>query len=144
MTDDIYQAAIKELARAAHGAGRINAPSASARLDNPLCGDRVTLDLAIEDGLIRAVGHETRGCLLCRAAASLLARAAPGLAPARLLAAQAGIAALLQGDGDVPLPWPELAIFTPARAHRSRHGCVLLAFRAAAAALASLDNPISG
>jgi NifU-like protein involved in Fe-S cluster formation len=135
MSDEIYQLAIKELAKAAHGAGRLAAPGVSVQLDNPLCGDRISLDLLIKDGVIRAIGHETRGCLLCRAAASLIGRQALGLAPARLAAVHASLAALLRGEAAMPDAWPDLAMFAPVRAHRSRHGCVLLPFRALEAAL---------
>ncbi len=135
MSEELYHHAIKELAQAAHGAGRLPSPSASARLDNPLCGDRITLDLSIADGRLLALGHDTRGCLLCRAAASLLGRDAPGQTLAGLAAAEAEITALLQGQAAAPAHWPALAIFSPVAAYRSRHGCVTLAFRALRSAL---------
>ena len=50
MSAELYQQAIKALAQAAHGTGRLPAASASAKLDNPLCGDRITLDVAVELG----------------------------------------------------------------------------------------------
>ena len=39
----LYQDAIKQRAGAAHGQGALAAPDGEVRLDNPLCGDRVTL-----------------------------------------------------------------------------------------------------
>ena len=35
-----------------------------------------------------------------------------------------------KGAAPAPAAWPELAMFVPARAHASRHRCVLLPFRA--------------
>lgn len=141
MSEDIYQQAIKALAQAAHGAGRLAQPTASVRLDNALCGDRVTLDLRIEGDTIAELAQETRGCLLCRAAASLLAREAPGRRADELARAHAALAALLQeGDPAQALPWPELSIFAPVRAYKSRHGCVLLPFRALREAIESSDR----
>ncbi|MBW7903737.1 MAG: iron-sulfur cluster assembly scaffold protein [Rhodocyclaceae bacterium] len=140
MSEEIYQQAIKELAQAAHGAGRLAQPTASVRLDNALCGDRVTLDLRSEGDTIAELAHETRGCLLCRAAASLLAREAPGKSADELARAHAALTALLQGDPAEPLPWPALSIFAPVRAYKSRHGCVLLPFRALREAIGSSDR----
>ena len=137
MSDDIYQRAIKELARAGHGAGRLDAPTVSARLDNPLCGDRITLDLRMDGGRIVALGHETKGCLLCLAAASLIGREAPGRSVAELVSMHTELLALLAGEAPFAAHWPDLAAFSPVRAHRSRHGCVLLPFRALSAALDS-------
>ncbi|CAG4883630.1 Iron-sulfur cluster assembly scaffold protein [Georgfuchsia toluolica] len=130
MNDDLYQQAMKELARAAHGSGRLAHPSASSYLDNPLCGDRITLDLRVENDVVVEVAHETRGCLICRAAASLLAHDAPGKTLDQLARVRADLEALLAGHPAASPQWPDLALFAPIHAHKSRHGCVLLPFRA--------------
>lgn len=141
MSDALYQQAIKQLAQAAHGAGRLAQPTASVRLDNALCGDRVTLDLRIENGVIAEVAQETRGCLLCRAAASLLAREAPGRTATDLARVQAELEALLSGESTEATLWPELSAFAPVCAHKSRHGCVLLPFRALRQAIDGAEFP---
>ncbi len=73
MSDDLYPEPILVLARDASHAGRLAAPEVSATADNPLCGDRVTMDVAFSGGGIGQVRHHTRGCVLCKAAAGLLA-----------------------------------------------------------------------
>ena len=50
MTQQLYNDAILIEAKAAHGHGRLSAPDASITCDNPLCGDRVTIDLELGDG----------------------------------------------------------------------------------------------
>ena len=130
MNDALYQQAMKELARAAHGFGHLAHPSASSYLDNPLCGDRITLDLCIKNGVIIEVAQETKGCLICRAAASLVARDAPGKTLDELARARADLEALLAGRPTVSPQWPDLALFASVSMHKSRHGCVLLPFRA--------------
>ncbi len=135
MSEELYQQAIKDLARAGHGSGRLAAASASARLDNPLCGDRIALDVRLEHGKIVAIGHDTRGCLLCRAAASWLASEVPGVAPEQFAAAHRELLALLQGAATESSVRASLLPFSPAREHKSRHGCVLLPFEALQRAL---------
>ena len=39
---------------------------------NPACGDEVTLSLRIADDTIIEAWHEVRGCMLCKASASIL------------------------------------------------------------------------
>jgi nitrogen fixation NifU-like protein len=133
MMDALYDQAILQRARAAFGAGRLASPDGSAMIDNPLCGDRVTIDLTLADGTVATLGHLVRGCVLCEAAAALIAEKAIGQAPAALREIAAGIRPMLR-EGAAP-PWPELEIFTPVRAVRSRHDCVELPFRALTAAL---------
>lgn len=134
MTAELYDAAIVATAKETAKAERLPAPDLTVEEDNPLCGDRITLDLAFADGRVAAVGHKTRGCLLTRAAAVVLARHAVGADPAELRRAIASLRALLAGQEGAPA-WPELSMFEPVRAVASRHDCVLLPFRALETAL---------
>ena len=139
MNDELYHQAILELARKARGASRLEAPQASVTVDNPLCGDRVTLDLSLADGRVREVGHKVRGCLLCQAAAAAIGARAPGETPAALRAVARDLGAAIAGGPEAaPPPWPELAAFAPVHAHKSRHDCVLLPFAALMQALDQL------
>lgn len=133
MIESLYNQRIKELAADACGAGRLDAPCASAMRDSPVCGDRVRIDVRVADGRIAALGHDVKGCLLCRAAASVIGRHGVGISAAETQALRDQVATML-GGGDPPEGWGELAVFEPVRAHRSRHGCVLIPFEALAKA----------
>lgn len=136
MSDELYQAALLDLAAAADGAGSLADPTAEAIADNPLCGDRVRMQVRLADGRVTALAHEVKGCVLCQASAAALARHAVGATPAELREVAAEVAGMLRKLPGV-LPWPELQAFTPVAAHRSRHTCVTLPFRALDKALAS-------
>ena len=136
MNDDLYQKALLDLAKAAHGAGSLPSPDGTALRDSPLCGDRVRMQVALENGRIKAIAHEVKGCLLCRAAASLVGLHGVGLDAAQAEALRGHVADSLAGESP-PSSWPELALFAPVRPHRNRHGCVLLPFEALVAALDS-------
>ena len=141
MDDELYHQAIVALARQARDAARLAAASASATVSNPLCGDRATLDVAVSGQAITAIGHKIRGCLLCKAAATVIAQAAPGAdaAAARTVAAQ--VDAMLKAGGEAPTgAWAALSSFRPVIAHKSRHDCVLLPFQALVAALDAADT----
>lgn len=138
MSTDLYQEGLLALADAAHGEGRLDAPDVTLTLDNPLCGDRVTLDLRCDQaGRITALGHHVRGCVLCRAAANLLGQQAIGQDAASLDALHGAIKGALRGRYAWPTdePWEDLVLFAPAAAHKSRHECVLLPFEAVVEAL---------
>lgn len=138
----LYQDAIKQLAQAAHGHGQLATPAGEARLDNPLCGDRVRMQVALAAGRIAAVAHETKGCLLCRAAASLLGQRAVGQDEAAIAAAVTALESLLRQGAAAPAGWPELTLFQPAGAYASRHRCVLLPFRALQQALRAAQSTV--
>lgn len=134
MSDDLYQQALLDLAKAAHGAGVLPSSDGSALRDSPLCGDRVRMQVALEAGRIKALAHDAKGCLLCRAAASLVGLHGAGLTAVEADVLREQVAATLTGS-DPPPGWPELALFAPVRPHRNRYGCVLLPFETLVAAL---------
>jgi len=129
MSDALYQARIVALAKSKTGVGKLAAPTKSARRDNPLCGDRVTIDVKLDgSGHIAEIAHQVRGCLLCQASAAALASIAVGRDVA-------GIAELRHdaeravgreaGKANEPFD-----AFEPVAAHKSRQECVLLPFEA--------------
>jgi SUF system NifU family Fe-S assembly protein len=143
--DSLYQEAIKLFAQAAHGHGRLEVARGEAKLDNPLCGDRVRMQVALDAGRIAAIAHETKGCLLCRAAASLLGLRCAGQDEHGIEAVADDLEDMLKNGAPTPAAWPELRMFEPARAYPARHRCVLLPFRALQAALhAAVAAPATG
>jgi|HigsolmetaAR202D_1030399.scaffolds.fasta_scaffold15401_3 NifU homolog involved in Fe-S cluster formation len=135
MTDELYHQAILDRAKAAHRAGRLEAPDASVTIDNPLCGDRVTMDLRLGGDRIADLSHHVRGCVLCQAAASVIGEHAVGATVEMVNAAEDALRAMLRGDS-IAVPWPDLSVFSPVKHYRSRHDCVLLPFEALRTAIA--------
>jgi nitrogen fixation protein NifU and related proteins len=129
---DIYQDEIVTLAKSKTGATRLENPDATVTLDNPLCGDRVTLDVTVADGKITSVGHRVRGCMLCEASAALVARDAIGTDTDAVHTGREKLAALLKNgpSSDSSEAWSTVSTFGPVAEFKSRHECVLLPFEA--------------
>ena len=70
--DDLYRDYILEHYRRPHNFGVLDNATATQEGANPLCGDRITMQLRIADGQIAAVGFTGRGCAISQASASLL------------------------------------------------------------------------
>ena len=70
--DDLYRDYILEHYRKPHNFGVIEEPSATYEGANPLCGDRITMQLGVKDGVVEEIGFTGRGCAISQASASLL------------------------------------------------------------------------
>ena len=71
--DDLYRDEILEHYRNPHNFGVLENPSTAKEGANPLCGDRITLMLGINDeGQIQEVAFTGRGCAISQASASML------------------------------------------------------------------------
>ena len=69
---DFYQAEILDHAKYPRNSGQLPNATVSREEINPLCGDKLRLDLLIEGGTIKDVRFSGRGCAISQAAASML------------------------------------------------------------------------
>jgi nitrogen fixation NifU-like protein len=132
----LYQETLVAHGKAPANQGPLPEATHQAELANPLCGDEVTVRAVVEDGRLAAVRFEARGCLLSRAAASLMTEAVAGAAVPDALARGQALAAMLRGVG-APETLGPLAVFAGVREFPSRAACVNLPWQALARALAS-------
>lgn len=141
MNDLLYQKSLLRLAARASGAGRLEPRDAAATVSNPLCGDRVTIDLRCQDGRITALGHDVRACVLCQTSAVLIAEHGLGLDRDAARAVAEAVRRFLAAPADGPPPgWDDFAAMAPVAEVPSRHRCVLLPFDALDRAFAALDG----
>ena len=67
-----YSSTIKQHYHYPRHAGKIIHPTYTFEQINSLCGDETKVYLKIHDGTIADISHETRGCMIAVAAASVL------------------------------------------------------------------------
>jgi nitrogen fixation protein NifU and related proteins len=146
MSDDLrelYQDIILDHGRHPRNFHALDKPTHLARGHNPLCGDRVTVYLAVEGDRIADVSFEGRGCAISTASSSLMTEVLKGksIADARKLFAQ--FHARVTGDaaGEAPESLEEdierLEPLTGVRAYPVRVKCATLPWHAFEAALKS-------
>ena len=103
------------------------------------CGSTIRLSLELDDsGAIARLGMRVSACAVGQAAAAIFAEAAMGRDNMAIADALAALEAWLEGEGAAP-EWPGLAALVPARDFPSRHGAILLPWKAALDALCKAD-----
>lgn len=142
---DLYSKVLRDLARNPAHRGRLENATASARGDNPMCGDRVDLSLMLADGAITEAMFQGRGCEISQASAALLTELVRGKSPEQARALGEAVARLARGeslDGEGP-ELERLAILSVVKKFPSRVKCATLAWRALDAALAGVKETSS-
>jgi nitrogen fixation NifU-like protein len=76
--DDLYQELILDHYRRKRGEGSLEHPSVAVDQNNPLCGDEVHLELAIDDGRVVELAHTGQGCSISQASVSMMSVALTG------------------------------------------------------------------
>ena len=135
--DELYQATIVEHDRAPHNHGPLPGATHQATVDNPLCGDVVTVRARVADSVVSEIAFEARGCALSRAAASIMTTMVRdrSLEDARRLADAFERCIRSAPDAAIADELGELRAFAGVRRFRSRRVCALLPFTALLQAL---------
>jgi nitrogen fixation NifU-like protein len=64
--------------RAPRNHGSLDNPTHTISLTNPFCGDEITLELQVSDGIVSSAKFTGRGCSISQASASLMTEAIKG------------------------------------------------------------------
>jgi nitrogen fixation NifU-like protein len=138
---ELYQDIILDHGRHPRNFRAIEHPTHTAKGHNPLCGDRVTVYVALDGGHIADVSFEGRGCAISTAAASLMTEILKGKTPDEAQALFAQFHAKATGGAEPGLP-PELEEdmerlepLTGVKAYPARVKCATLSWHALEAAL---------
>jgi nitrogen fixation NifU-like protein len=106
---------------------------------NPLCGDRVTVHVRLEDGVLKDVGFQGNGCAISTASASLMTQAVKGRSVAEVEKLFSAFHELVTSDPQRELDESgvgKLAVLGGVREYPVRVKCATLAWHTLRAALA--------
>ena len=120
-------------------------PGASHKAEghNPLCGDKITIYLKLEDGVVKDIGFQGSGCAISKASASLLTERIKEKNKAEAINLFEIIHALLTGDGEAKIDRRlvgKLSAFEGVRKFPARVKCATLAWHTLKAALENKEN----
>lgn len=143
---DLYQQTIVDHNRSPRNFRVLAGANRVAEGYNPLCGDRISLQVKLADDVIEDVAFQGSGCAIARASASLMTTAVKGrsVADARVLfdAFHDMVTSPADGEPDTR-SLGKLAAFAGVRAFPARVKCASLAWHTLRAALEGRDAPVS-
>jgi nitrogen fixation NifU-like protein len=125
--DSLYREVILEHYRQPRHKGHLAEPTVSVEVDNPLCGDRLAIDLALQDGVITDVAFTGRGCAISQASASILSDELVGKPVAEA----------------AELTWHDMMDLLGVEVGPARLKCALLALRGLKMALTEAGVPVT-
>ncbi len=70
--DDLYREQIIDHYQHPHNHGTIENPDISYEDSNPLCGDKIRIDMRVKDGVVEDIKFSGKGCAISQASASML------------------------------------------------------------------------
>jgi nitrogen fixation NifU-like protein len=70
--DSLYAEDILDHYKHPRNYGTLDNPDIHVEANNPLCGDRLAMDLKVKDGVVEDVAFSGQGCAISQASASML------------------------------------------------------------------------
>ena len=136
MNAPLYTTEILRLAASLQEPHPLEREDGRAELRSPMCGSRVSLAVQLdEERRIERLSMEVHACAFGQASAALVDRHCRGLTHDDISDAMLKLSRWLADEREEATGWPQLAALAPARSRRSRHGAILLPFRALLAAI---------
>lgn len=141
---DLYQEVIFDHNRNPRHHKKLDDANRQAQGFNPLCGDRVTLYLKVdENGIIRDVGFDGNGCAISVASASLMAETLIGKNEREAEELFQKFRDMMMNSNPDAAPLGKLNALSGVKEFPSRVKCATLAWHALHAALAKQKGGIS-
>lgn len=138
---ELYQEVILDHNRRPRHFHALEGANRQAEGHNPLCGDRLTVFLRVEDDVVRDVGFQGSGCAISKASASMMTDAIKGRSLAEIEGLFREFHQMVTADVDAPVNTEalgKLAVFAGVREFPMRVKCASLAWHTLQAAL---NNP---
>jgi nitrogen fixation NifU-like protein len=120
-------------------------PDANRKLEgyNPLCGDKITVYLKVEDGVVKDISFQGSGCAISTASASMMTDSLKGKSVDKAEAIFRGFHDLVTGKNQGAEDLGKLTVFTGVREFPMRVKCATLAWHTFHAALEGEVKPVS-
>jgi nitrogen fixation NifU-like protein len=137
---DLYRDVILDHNRRPRNFGTLESADASVEGFNPMCGDRLTVRLKMNDDKISDIRFEGQGCAISTASASMMTEAVKGKTRAEALRLFDRVHELLTDDAAPPADeLGKLAALSGVREYPARVKCASLCWHTLASALRSSD-----
>lgn len=96
--DDLYRRVIMDHYKNPRNRGTLDEESVTVNLNNPTCGDRITLQLQLEDGIVKDARWGGEGCSISMSSASMMTSAIKGKKTAEAIEMADKFSLMMQGN----------------------------------------------
>jgi len=142
---ELYQQVILDHNKSPKNFRKLEKPTHSSEGYNPLCGDKINLELQLEDQDIKDVGFQGSGCAISKASASVMTSLVKGKSREEVEQMFKKFQQLITGENKTPdfEELGKLAVFAGVREFPARVKCAALAWHTLMAALKEKDEVVT-
>ena len=132
----LYQQTILDRSQNPRHSGRANPVDLSGKLENPYCGDRIEITIAIDKSIIQDLKFTGSGCALCLASADLMIEIIEGKTIDEAREIIEHFHQVMLGQAELDSNYPRLKAIEGVKRYPIKVKCVTLAWHTLKAAIA--------
>ncbi|CAG7646496.1 Zinc-dependent sulfurtransferase SufU [Paenibacillus solanacearum] len=127
--DDLYRRVIMDHYKNPRNRGSFEGESVSIDLNNPTCGDKIQLQMQVEDGKVKAAKFLGEGCSISLSSASMMTEAVKGKTLDEALRMADQFSGLMKGES-VEFEYEDIDALSGVNKFPARIKCATLAWNA--------------
>lgn len=127
--DDLYRRVIMDHYKNPRNRGSFEGESVSIDLNNPTCGDKIQLQMQVEDGIVKAAKFTGEGCSISLSSASMMTDAVKGKTLEEALQMAESFSGLMKGE-PVEFEYEDIEALSGVNKFPARIKCATLAWNA--------------
>ncbi|GBF73110.1 iron-sulfur cluster assembly scaffold protein NifU [Paenibacillus sp. 598K] len=127
--DDLYRRVIMDHYKNPRNRGELADDAVTVNLNNPTCGDRISLSMQLADGIVKQARFTGEGCSISLSSASMMTDAVKGKTLEEALAMAERFSQLMKGE-PVEFDYEELEALSGVSKFPARIKCATLAWNA--------------
>ncbi|CAH0117782.1 MULTISPECIES: Fe-S cluster assembly sulfur transfer protein SufU [unclassified Paenibacillus] len=128
--DDLYRRVIMDHYKNPRNQGKFDAEAVTVDLNNPTCGDRISLQLQVEDGIVKAAKFTGEGCSISMSSASMMTDAVKGKTLEEAMDLAARFSSLMKGEAAEFEEYEDIEALAGVNKFPARIKCATLAWNA--------------
>ncbi|ALS26861.1 Fe-S cluster assembly sulfur transfer protein SufU [Paenibacillus cisolokensis] len=128
--DDLYRRVIMDHYKNPRNRGTMEDEAVTVNLNNPTCGDRISLQLQVQDGKVKLAKFTGEGCSISMSSASMMTEAVKGRTLDEALALAERFSSLMKGEEVEFEEYEDIEALSGVNKFPARIKCATLAWNA--------------
>ncbi|PAF31903.1 Fe-S cluster assembly sulfur transfer protein SufU [Paenibacillus sp. 7516] len=138
--DDLYRRVIMDHYKNPRNRGTFDNDAVTVNLNNPTCGDRISLQLLLKDGIVQEAKYTGEGCSISMSSASMMTDAVKGKTMEQALDLADRFSSLMKGEEVDFDDYEDLEALSGVNKFPARIKCATLAWNALRKGIDEEDN----
>lgn len=138
--DDLYRRVIMDHYKNPRNCGTFDNDAVTVNLNNPTCGDRISLQLLLKDGIVQEAKYTGEGCSISMSSASMMTEAVKGKTMDQALDMANRFSSLMKGEEVDFDDYEDLEALSGVNKFPARIKCATLAWNALRKGIDEEDN----